>query len=322
MSPTFLPKPKPLCIIKRNELIGVLMKHDVIIIGGSYAGLSAALPLARARRSVLVVDEGLRRNRFAAASHGFLTQDGVAPDKIAATARTQLMAYGTVQWAQARAVQLSGQADGFIVTLQDGTQHHARRVILASGVSDALPTLPGLAERWGRQVFHCPYCHGYELQQGAIGVLATSEMSSHQALMLLDWGPTTFFLHEQPIPAADTLAQLQARGVSLVQGQVAHLTGDASALQVMMADGRHFDLAGLFIASSIQPGPLATQLGCALEDSPMGPYVRTDAIKSTTVPGVFACGDLARAAGSVPLAVGDGAMAGVGAHRSLMFGLG
>lgn len=298
------------------------MKHDVIIIGGSYAGLSAALPLARARRTVLVVDEGLRRNRFATASHGFLTQDGVAPDEIAAKARAQLMAYGTVQWTQGRATQLGGLADEFSVTLQDGTRHHAHRLILASGVSDALPALPGLAERWGRQVFHCPYCHGYELQQGAIGVLATSERSSHQALMLPDWGPTTFFLHEQPMPASDTLAQLQARGVTLVQGKVAHLAGDADDLQVVMADGRRFELTGLFVATRTQPGPLAAQLGCALEDNPTGPYVRTDATQSTSVPGVFACGDLARPTGSVPLAVGDGAMAGVAAHRSLMFGLG
>lgn len=295
------------------------MDHDVIIIGGSYAGLSAALPLARARRAVLVVDAGLRRNRFAAFSHGFLTQDGVPPGEVAAIARRQVEAYDTVDWADTQVTQVSGQADGFTVTLQDGSTRTARRLILACGVSDTLPEVPGLAERWGRQVFHCPYCHGYELMQGPVGVLATSELSSHQALMLPDWGPTTLFLNDRFAPDAAMRDKLRARQVSLVSGPVARLEGDA--LTVVMQDGRRFDLAGLFVATRIAPGPLAAQLGCALEDSPMGPFVKTDALKSTSVPGVFACGDLARPAGSVALAVGDGAMGGTAAHRSLMFGL-
>ena len=295
------------------------MTHDVIIIGGSYAGLSAALPLARARRAILMVDAGVRRNRFAAFSHGFITQDGTPPDQMAHTARDQLMAYDTVSWSSTRVAEISGSADAFSVVLEDGTRHMARRLILATGVTDTLPALPGLQERWGRLVFHCPYCHGYELQQGPVGVLATSAMSSHQALMLPDWGPTTFFLNDGAEPDADTLAQLQARGVSLVRGRVARLAGDA--LQVVMQDGRCFELAGLFIATQIVPGPLPAQLGCEMDTSPMGPFVRTDAMKSSTVPGVFACGDLARPAGSIPLAVGDGAMAGAAAHRSLMFGL-
>lgn len=295
------------------------MTHDVIIIGGSYAGLSAALPLARARRTILVVDAGVRRNRFAAFSHGFLTQDGVPPDQVAHTAQAQLMAYDTVDWSATPVAQVSGQADAFAVGLQDGTQHTARRLVLATGVSDTLPELPGLAERWGRQVFHCPYCHGYELQQGPVGVLATSAMSSHQALMLPDWGPTTFFLNDIAEPDTGTLAQLQARSVTIVRGKVERLEG--KTLQVVMQDQQRFDMAGLFIATQTVPGPLATQLGCEMDASPMGPFVKTDSLKSTTVPGVFACGDLARPAGSIALAVGDGVMAGTAVHRSLMFGL-
>lgn len=296
------------------------MVHDVLIVGGSYAGLSAGLPLARARRSVLVVDAGQRRNRFAPASHGFLTQDGVPPGEIAAEGRAQLMDYPSVEWVPGQVERLQRTDDGFEARLKDGTVHRSRRVVLAGGVRDELPLLPGLAERWGRQVFHCPYCHGYELQQRPVGVLATSEMSAHQALMLPDWGPTTYLLDGRPLPDADTLAQLQARGVAIEPTPVERLAGD-EALQVRLKDGRALALAGLFIATSTDPGPLPEQLGCALEDGPMGRFVRTDAMKATTVPGVFACGDLARGAGSVPLAVGDGALAGVAAHRSLMFGL-
>lgn len=294
------------------------MEYDVIIIGGSYAGMSAALPLARARRSVLVVDGGMRRNRFAAASHGFLTQDGVSPDEIAADARSQLMEYPSVQWLGSQVEQVSGRRDAFIVRTAWGEVHRGRRLILATGVSDQLPPLPGLGERWGRQVFHCPYCHGYELNRGRIGVLALSELSLHQALMLPEWGRTTLFLNDCLGLDAQQMQALHARGVAVEHGAVERLEGDG--LCVVMRDGRRTELDGLFIAAPTSVGGLPAQLGCALEAGPVGWYVKTDEIRATSVDGVFACGDMARGSGSVPLAVGDGAMAGVGAHRSLMFG--
>ncbi len=132
------------------------MTHDVIILGGSYAGLSAGLQLARARRSVLVIDTGMRRNRFAATSHGFLTQDGSAPAEIAAEARSQLMEYRSVEWLQTAAISAERVQDGFKVALQQGPDVTGKRLVLATGVTDVLPDLDGLAERWGRSVFHCP----------------------------------------------------------------------------------------------------------------------------------------------------------------------
>lgn len=295
------------------------MTYDVIIIGGSYAGLSAGLQLARARRRILVIDEGKRRNRFAAASHGFLGQDGVAPGKLAADARAQLMRYGTVDWLDARVQAVSGAADDFAVSVERGAVQIARRIVLATGVDDELPAIPGLAQRWGKHVFHCPYCHGYELGQERIGVLANSAMAMHQALMLPDWGSTTLFLNGAFQPDAEQRSQLQARGVQVEEGLVARL--DGAGVDVVMQDGRVFPLAGLFVATRVRLGALAAQMGCMIEDGPLGEVVKTDALKSTTVAGVFACGDTARAAGSVALAVGDGAMAGMAAHRSLMFGL-
>ncbi|MCD0505006.1 NAD(P)/FAD-dependent oxidoreductase [Bordetella petrii] len=294
------------------------MDHDVIIIGGSYAGQSAALQLARARRDILVIDAGERRNRYAAHSHGFLGQDGRPPGDIAADSRAQLLRYETVQWQDARVAAAHAIEGGFRVVLEDGGAHTACRIILAAGVRDELPDVVGLAERWGRHVFHCPYCHGYELLKGKIGVLAVSELSLHQALMLPDWGPTTLFLNGAFEPDAGQRAQLRERGVQVEAGGVARLDGDCS---VVMQDGRAFDLAGLFVATRLHPSALAAQLGCALDAGPLGEYVATDGTKASTVPGVFACGDVARAAGNVALAVGDGAMAGAAAHRSLMFGL-
>jgi len=293
------------------------MQYDAIIIGGSYAGLAAALPLARARRKVLVIDAGQRRNRFADHSHGFLTQDGAKAADIAAVARKQVRAYGTVEWLDARATGARQVAGGFEVGIEAGVKRTAQRLVLATGVVDTLPEIPGLAQRWGRHVFHCPYCHGYELQQGRIGVLATSALSLHHALLLPDWGPTTLLLNASFVPDAQQLAQLQARGVTVEAGAVREITGHAD---VLLQDGRTLGFAGLFtIPRSQVENPMAAALGCEFTEGPTGAVIQTDAMKATTVAGVFACGDAARFGGSVALAVGDGTMAGVAAHQSLVF---
>lgn len=292
--------------------------YDAIILGGSYAGLSAGLPLARARRRVLVIDAGLRRNRFAAASHGFLTQDGAPPDEIVAHGREQLMNYDTVDWLHTEIQHVERAEEGFRLLDRQGEAYQARVLILATGVVDELPAIPGLAERWGTRVFHCPYCHGYELQRGRIGVLAVSAISMHQALMLPDWGRTTFLLNRAFEPSAEELAQLQQRGVALERAPVVRLDGEP--LEVILEEGRTLALDGLFVAPRTRLSPLVSQLGCALEEGSMGAFIRTDPTQATSIPGLFACGDVARGAGSVPLAVGDGAMAGTAAHRLLMFG--
>jgi thioredoxin reductase len=294
------------------------MIHDVVIVGGSYAGLSAALQLARARKDVLVVDAGRRRNRFTAHAHGFLGHDGWEPGAIAAAAREQLLAYPTVRWVADEVTGGATKAEGFTLSLAGGETVAARRVVLAPGVEDVLPDVPGLAERWGRGVYNCPYCDGYERGGGPLGVLAVGPVSMHQALLVPDWGPTTLFLNGAFEPTGEERAALAARGVTVEPVPVSHLSDAAS---VVLADGRTVELAGLFTAGRTRPnGTLAHDLGCALEAGPTGPFIATDMTKQTSVPGVFACGDAARAAGSVALAVGDGAMAGAAAHRSLLMG--
>jgi thioredoxin reductase len=296
------------------------MSHDVIIIGGSYAGLAAGLQLARARRRVLVIDAGMRRNRFARASHGFLTQDGTPAAEIAAKGRSQLLAYDTVEWLSGEAATAEPTEEGFRVTMAaTGEERIGKRLVLALGVKDHLPEIPGLEERWGKSVFHCPYCHGYELDQGRIGVLAQSPKSLHHAVMLSDWGQTTFFLNGVFTPDPEEAERLRRRGVTLDDGMVDHIEGDQAT--VVMRDGRVVPLDGLFtLTRTSVASPIAEQLGCAFDEGATGAVIRTDAIKATTVPGVFACGDAARMAGSVTLAVGDGALAGMAAHQSLIFG--
>jgi len=295
------------------------MRYDVIIAGGSYAGMSAALQLARARRKVLVIDAGQRRNRFAASSHGFLGQDGRAPGDMAEDARRQLMAYPTVDWVSGTVINASKVADGFTLATSDGQCFDARRLLLATGVIDELPDVEGLAQRWGKSVFHCPYCHGYELEQGPIGVLATSEMSLHHALMLPDWGPTTFFTRGVFEPDPEQRASLERRGVTMVPEHVERIEGDRA--DVVLANGRVVSIDGLFVLPRTRvASPLAESLGCEFEDGPMGAFIQSDMTRETSVPGVFVCGDAAMPFGSVALSVGDGVRAGSGVHRSLIFG--
>lgn len=291
------------------------MQHDVIVIGGSFAGMAAALQLVRAHKSVLVIDAGEPRNRFASRSHGFLGQDGVVPGEIGAQARRQLQAYPTLSWIEDRADAVAGQVGSFTVTTAAGGLHHGRRVLLAIGVADQLPPIDGLAERWGKAVFHCPYCHGYELGKGHIGVIATGPMSAHQAQFLTEWGQVALLVNQAMALGADARSELKSRGVAIDEVPIERIEGHAN---VRMADGRLLTFAGLFTAAPCSPcGTLAASLGCALEETPLGLQVRIDADGKTSVPGVFACGDVARAPHSVSLAVGSGAWAGAQIHRSL-----
>ncbi|MER2534153.1 MAG: NAD(P)/FAD-dependent oxidoreductase [Rhizobiaceae bacterium] len=293
------------------------MQHDIIVIGGSYAGMAAALQLVRARRRVLVIDAGLRRNRFASHSYGFLGQDGADPSQIARSARQQLEAYPTLSWLDGTVMEASGKKDGFVVRTDDGRRHEGRRLLLATGVSDELLKIEGMAERWGVSVFHCPYCHGYELDQGAIGVIAAGPMSLHQAQLIPEWGKTTFLTNNavEVDPAVRT--ELAARGVVVEETPIARIDGQAD---IVLADGRRLVFAGLFTASRTAPATsIAEALGCALAETPMGVQIRTDDAKETSVPGAFACGDAARVLHSVSLAVADGAWAGAQLHRSLVW---
>ncbi|ODN68879.1 NAD(P)/FAD-dependent oxidoreductase [Methylobrevis pamukkalensis] len=293
------------------------MRHDAVIIGGSYAGMSAALQLARARRTVLVVDAGRRRNRFAHAAHGFLGSDGEAPGAIAERARTQLLRYPTVTWIEGDVSGAHPIDDGFRVRVEGGDTHEGRRLVLATGVVDTLPEIPGLAERWGRSVFMCPYCDGYELDRGPLGVLATAPMWFHHAMLIPEWGPTTLFTNGAWHPDDSQRTALAQRGVSVVEDRVLAVGGERATME--LEGGHSIDLAGLFLMPRTRmASTVAADLGCDMDEGPMGPFIRTSPMKETSIPGVFACGDVARAAGSVALAVGDGAMTGAATHRSLI----
>ncbi len=298
------------------------MQHDAIIIGGSFAGLSAAIHIARARRSVCVIDAGSPRNRFANTSHGFFGQDGSAPLTMIASARAQLQAYPTVRTLAGEASKARAIDGGFEVMLAGGKTLTAAKLVLAFGISDELPNVPGMAERWGKSVLHCPYCHGFEYGGGRMGVLQMMPMSAHQALLIADWGPTTLYLNGGDMPGADMQAKLTCRGVAIEPSPIAALQGDGVDLSsLLLDDGRQSSIDALYLAPPTRlNSPIAEQLGCALDDGPFGPIIRTDAAKLTSVPGVYAAGDAARAPHNASWAAADGVTAGISLHQSLVVG--
>ena len=296
---------------------------DAIIVGGSYAGLSAALQLARARRSVCVIDAGSPRNRFAAAAHGFFGQDGMAPYAMIEQARNKVLAYPSIHFVSGSVASAEALASGgFAVQLADGSALSASKLVLAYGLTDILPDLPGLTERWGKTALHCPYCHGYEFAGQALGVLNVAEVSSHQAILISDWGPTTFFLNGKNELEDATRSKLAQRNVRLETTPVVAIAGEADApAQVILADGRSVVVGALFLGARIRMNSsIAADLGCEFDTGPFGDVIRTDAMKQTTVPGVYVAGDIARFAASATFAAADGTMAGVAVHQSLVFG--
>lgn len=297
------------------------MRHDAIIIGGSFAGLSAAMYIARARRSVCIVDTGAPRNRFATHSHGFLAQDGREPGAILAAARAQVAAYPTTAFVEGEAVSAVAEPDRFSVRLASGDTVEGARLVLAFGISDELPDVPGLAERWGRSVLHCPYCHGYEFAGRRLGVLSVSPASVHQAMLIAEWGPTTLYLNGTPEPDEASLAELHRRGVAIEAAPVRSLHGSGAELSAIeLEDGPTAAIDALYLGPRTRlNSDLAQQLGCALDAGRFGEIIRTDGTRMTTVSGVYAAGDVTRDAHNVTWASADGVMAGTAVHRSLVF---
>ncbi len=294
------------------------MNPDVLIVGGSYAGIAAGLILARARRPVTIIDSGLPRNRAASHSHGVPGQDGISGAELLKNARQQLLDYPTVRWLQGEVVHAQSTAEGVELRTADGQVLAARKLLLATGIADQLPELPGLAERWGSTVLHCPYCHGYEVGGGAIGLLGGHPMSAAKATLFADWGNVTFFGQGLPI-SDEEQAAMQQRGVQIETTPVVGVQGEQPTwLEVELADGRRIAQRALFVPAMQQMAtPLVQQLGCALVESPLGVLVEVDMMKQTSVANVYAAGDVTTV-GNITLAMAEGVRAGIGVHHALV----
>ncbi len=271
---------------------------DVLVIGGGAAGLSGALALARARRSVLVVDGGRPRNAPAAGVHNFLTRDGTPPAELMAAARAEVTAYGA-EVREGWVTTVRRVDGGFAASLADGATVLARRLLVATGAADELPDVPGLAELWGTDVLHCPYCHGWEVRDQPVGVLSTSAMSAHGALLWRQWTPdVTLFLHTGPEPTEEQWEQLAARGIEVVAGEVVGLETDGGRLTgVRLAGGAVVPRRALVAQTRVQaPEVLLADLGLAPEEVGMngvvfGEVLPTGQDGATSVPGVWVAGN-------------------------------
>jgi len=293
--------------------------HDVIIIGGSFAGLSAALQLGRARRDVVVLDTGLPRNRFASAAHGLLGQEGRAPSDILDDARRQMRAYATVTFRQVAAVGASRIDGGFSIRIEGGEAIEGARLVLAHGIIDDLPPIQGLAECWGRTVLHCPYCHGYEVRDLRIGMLVGEGHETMAARLYRDWSrDLTLFSNGRPLDAA-VRDELAALGVRIVDSPVISLGHKDGKLERVVCNEGAVELDAMFAHSETRfSTPVGLELGCKTTQGYIGPYFTVGDLHETSVAGVYAAGDVARPGHNLAYAISDGAGAGAAVHRSLV----
>jgi thioredoxin reductase len=294
---------------------------DVIIIGGSFAGLAAALQLGRARRKATVLDTGFPRNRFAGHSHGLLGHDHKPPLDILAEARQQLARYPTVRLLGARADSVSGAIDDFSVRTGDGESLGARRLILSYGVADQMPEVPGFAECWGTSIVPCPYCDGFEVAGQHWG-LAWSGPQSHQSARLFhDWTDRlTVFDDGHDIPP-DTRADLARRNIPVVDGRIVEIAHDKGHITTVdLGSRRNIAVDILFANPRTKPSArLHESLGLATVDTPTGVALKVDERRQTNMPGIYAAGDLATPfLPSVTQASSQGAMAGIFAQQSMV----
>lgn len=291
--------------------------YDVVVVGGGAAGLNGALVLARSRRTVLVIDAAEPRNAPAAGVHGFLTRDGTPPGHLLELGRAEVQGYGgQVRHGRVRAV--TSDADGFRVTVDAQPAIRARRLLVTTGLVDELPDIAGLRERWGRDVLHCPYCHGWEVRDRPVGVLATGPASVEHAHLLRQWTEdVVLFTHTHPVSPAERAA-LGARGIAVVDGAVARLVVSDDRLRaVQLADGRAVPREALFIRPALRAHPAgpAAALGCELDADGL---VRTDADGRTSVPGVWAAGNATNPRAQVITAAGEGSAVAIAINTDLV----
>ncbi len=293
--------------------------YDVIIVGGSAAGLSAALVLGRFRRRVLICDHQQPRNASAEAAHNFFTRDGTPPAELLQIGREQLRPYPTVEYRLAEVVSLSATEHGFDVKTADGSIWQSRRVLLATGVRDELPDIPGLADYWGKGgVHHCPYCDGWEVRDQKIVLIGNGTVVAHLAPLLASLTrDITGCLHGEP-PTAEEIETLNQLGVPLYKDGIEAITGNSGQVSgVRLQDGRFIPCQAIFVGSKPQQhSPLAREIGCEFTDHG---FVKVDELGRTSAPHVYAAGDMASPFHQVMAAAASGLAAGSGINTDIVF---
>lgn len=300
-------------------------QYDVAVVGGGAAGLSAALMLGRALRRVIVIDAGAPRNAPAEHMHAFLGHDGLPPSELLEKGRAEIQSYGVevVQDSVISIQQRESHSHGksFTLSLDNVAPVSARRLLIATGARDALPDIPGLAEVWGRDVHICPYCHGYEVRNTPLGVIATGEHSVPYALMIRNWTPDLVFFEDQRGPSsAEEIEQLDAMEIRRVPGKISRLVLEDNRLAgVELETGEIIDRSAIFLGSQLAPDlSFARDLGLAMKETPQGTVIEVDPQGRTSVPGVWAAGNVANPSLQVVGAAAAGNIAGGAINMDLI----
>ncbi|MEM1321824.1 MAG: NAD(P)/FAD-dependent oxidoreductase [Bacteroidota bacterium] len=291
---------------------------EVLIIGGSYAGLSAALALGRSLRKVLIIDSGTPCNRQTPHAHNLITHDGKRPDEIRDLAKTQVAAYDTVQFYSGLATNASKIANGFEVHTASQQVFKAQKLVLATGVKDIMPDIEGFAACWGISVIHCPYCHGYEVRGEKTGIIGNGEFGFEFSKMILHWTKDlSLFTNGASTLKEEETQQLQAHGVNIIEKGIQQIEHEKGSLQnIVFQDGSRFPVKAVYAKTPfVQHTDIAVELGCEMTEEG---YISVDQLQKTTTPGVFACGDSTTRFRSVAHAIAMGNIAGAMLNHELI----
>lgn len=292
-------------------------KFDVIIIGGSYSGLSAAMALGRALRNVLIIDSGKPCNRFAPHSHNFLTQDGKPPQQISAEAKDQVLKYNTVQFYEGLAVDAHNTETGFVVSTNTGSTFSTKKLLFATGLKDVMLPIPGFAECWGISIIHCPYCHGYEVKHEATGIIANGEVAHHYAWLISNWTKDlTLFTNGKSTLTKEQTLRLKAKNINIIEAEISSLNHEKGLLKsISTKDGREQNLSAIYARPEFeQHCTLPFLLGCELNDQG---FINVNLMQQTNIEGVYASGDNSSPMRAVAASVASGSIAGAAINNEL-----
>lgn len=295
-----------------------LKQFDVIIVGGSYSGLAAGMALGRALKRVLIIDEGKPCNRQTPFSHNFLTNDGKSPAEIAGLASLQVRAYKTVEFFNGIATSGNKSAKGFSIHVATGETFTAKKLIIATGISDILPAIEGLAACWGISVIHCPYCHGYEVKNEKTGILGNGDDAYDLSRLISNWtNGLCLFTNGNSTLSDEQTEQLGSHNINIIEKEVERLVHVKGILQnIIFKDGTHSFIKALYAPAPFeQQCHIPTTLGCELTDDG---YIKVNTFQETTVKGVFACGDNATRMRTVANAVSMGTTAGMSLSKKMI----
>ena len=292
---------------------------DVIIVGGSYSGLSAGMALGRALRRVLIIDSGAPCNKQTPYSHNFLTQDGKTPKEIAALAKQQVQMYDTIKFFNGLAINGVKTENGFEIQAASGEMFSAKKLIFATGIKDIMPKVEGYAECWGISVLHCPYCHGYEVRNEKTGILGNGEYGFEFSGLISNWtNDLTLFTNGTSTLASEQTAKIESHRIKIVETEIEKLEHTNGRLQkIIFKDGTTSSIKTLYAHSPFeQHCTIPETLGCELTDEG---YIKIDPVQKTTIHGIFACGDSTTRMRTVANAVAMGTTAGMMVNKEIVF---